>query len=282
MKAEFGERLKPRGQYVEDAIELAIEGKWADAAELNNFVIEKFGPDEQTCNRLGKAYIELGMISAALGAYRRALELNPLNIIARKNVPRLEALVADKTEVAAAHTGVDPNLFVEEAGKTVTTTIEVDIEDICNKVSPGDLASVELQGNHVQVKTVKGIELGRLEPDLSHRVVKLVNGGNRYQAVVTACDEGVVRLIVREVYQDARFSGKPSFPVRRRRELDYRPYTKESLFVTEMEPLSFGDGDPDDGDPEGDMQGLHTVDVDLEEALGFEAEAEREDDDDLN
>ncbi len=47
-----------------------------------------------------------------------------------------------------------------------------------------------------------------------------------------------MKLIVRETYQDPRFAGKPSFPMKRKREVEFRPYTKESLLAREVEVFS--------------------------------------------
>ena len=54
MKTETPEHLKPRSQYAEDAVQLAIAGKWDDAVKLNKFIVDNFGADEETQNRLGK------------------------------------------------------------------------------------------------------------------------------------------------------------------------------------------------------------------------------------
>ena len=45
MKTESTEQLKPRSQYGDDAVQLAISGKWDEAAKLNKFIIESFGTD---------------------------------------------------------------------------------------------------------------------------------------------------------------------------------------------------------------------------------------------
>ena len=55
MKTETSEHLKPRSQYAEDAVQLAITGKWDEAVKLNKFIIDSFGADDETLNRLSKA-----------------------------------------------------------------------------------------------------------------------------------------------------------------------------------------------------------------------------------
>ena len=86
------ERVRPRALAADEAIQLALESRWAEAVSVNRRLIEQHGPDEDACNRLGKALSELGEIDAALDSYRRTLEINPLNLIAPKMVRKLTAL----------------------------------------------------------------------------------------------------------------------------------------------------------------------------------------------
>ena len=65
LKTESPEHLKPRSQYAEDAVQLAIAGKWDEAVKLNRFIVDNFGADEETQNRLGKALSELGKLKEA-------------------------------------------------------------------------------------------------------------------------------------------------------------------------------------------------------------------------
>ncbi|TMF46755.1 MAG: hypothetical protein E6I24_08070 [Chloroflexi bacterium] len=80
--AEFAERIKPRAQYVDEAIELALANRWTEAVQVNRGIIDRFGPDEDTLNRLGKAYTELGQLDDAIEAYKSTLKMNPVNPIA--------------------------------------------------------------------------------------------------------------------------------------------------------------------------------------------------------
>ena len=123
MKAEPGEQLKPKSQYVDEAIQLAISGRWEAALDLNRVIVERFGKDQETHNRLGKALTELGRLDEAKAEYEATLALNPLNLIARKNTSKLESLARAKEAIALGGAKVDLNLFVEEMGKTITTTL---------------------------------------------------------------------------------------------------------------------------------------------------------------
>ena len=270
MKTESTEHLKPRSQYADDAVQLAIAGKWDEAVKLNKFIVDSFGADEETQNRLGKALSEMGKLKEAKASYEAALKLNPMNSIAKRNAARINALLHQKEGLKVGGTRVDLNLFVEEMGKTVITTLEsVPGANICSKVAAGDVAELSIEADGVAAETSRGVKLGLLEAKLARRLTKFMRGGNRYQAGVTSCEGNTVKLIVRETYQDPHFAGKPSFPMKRKREVEFRPYTKESLLARtpstegveegmhavedEAEPLDFSedadaDGDNDDED----------------------------------
>jgi hypothetical protein len=286
LKTESAEHLKPRSQYGDEAVQLAIAGKWDEAMKLNKFIIESFGTDEETQNRLGKALSELGKLKDAKAAYEVALKLNPMNSIAKKNAARINALLHQKEGLKVGGTKVDLNLFVEEMGKTVITILENPVgSDICSKVAAGDVAELRIDGDGVVAETSRGVRLGSLEAKLARRLIKFMRGGNRYQAGVTSCDGSAVKLIVRETYQDPKFEGKPSFPMRRKREVEFRPYTKESLLARDVEIFA-GEDDEDtitDSAPEGAEieEGMHAVDDDAEPLEFVEsADAEEKDDDD--
>src|SRR5207248_7907799 len=141
---------------------------------------------------------------------------------------------------------VDPNLFVEEMGKTVITQLG-DVSDpaVCDKVVSGDLVELRIDGPEIICETVRGVRLGVLEAKLARRLIKFMQGGNRYQAAVTGCEAAQVRIIIREIYQDPKFAGKPSFAMKRARTAEFRPYAKESLIPRDRTALADDDGADD-------------------------------------
>ncbi len=287
MKTETSEHLKPRSQYAEDAVQLAIAGKWDEAVKLNRFIIESFGADEETQNRLGKALSELGKLKDAKASYEAALKINPMNSIAKKNAARINALLHQKEGLKVGGTRVDLNLFVEEMGKTVITTVDAaPKDDICSKVAAGDVAELRVEGDGIAIETSRGVRLGLLEAKLARRLIKFMRGGNRYQAGVTSCDGNTVKLIVRETYQDPHFVGKPSFPMRRKREVEFRPYTKESLLSRGVEVFPVDEEEEEtlvEAPASDDIEeGMHAVEdegeaVDFSEEAGGDSEDEDED-----
>ena len=263
MKTESGEHLKPRSQHVDEAVQSAIAGKWDEAAKLNKVIIETFGPDEETHNRLGKALSELGKLKDAKTAYEAALKINPQNTIAKRNAQRIDAMLHQKDGIKGGPSKVDLSLFVEEMGKTVTTTLDNSGDkDLCSRVVAGDVAELRIERDGIVAETVRGIRLGALESKLARRLIKFMNGGNRYQAGVTSCENNTVKLIIRETHQDPKFAGKPSFPMKRKRETEFRPYAKDSLISRDVEVFTEEDDEPvvesSDGAEEVE-DGMHAV-----------------------
>ena len=253
--AEFAERIKPRAQYVDEAIELALQNKWAEAVQVNRGIMDRFGPDEDTLNRLGKAYTELGQHDEAVDAYKSTLKVNPVNPIAQKNLAKLQALRGGQP-VPTSKAKVDVDAFIEETGKTALTALHVHTEgDPCSKVSGGDPVRLIVAGDTMNVETARGITLGHLEHALGRRLIKFLEGGNRYSGAVATCEGGAVKIIVRETYQDPKFFGRPSFPIKKGRD-EFRPYAKESLLTrsTETEEV-----EEDGEEPAEELDGMHTV-----------------------
>ncbi len=280
MKTDFNEHLKPKGQFVDEAVQAALAGRWEDAAEINQAILERFGADEEANNRLGKAMTELGRFDEAKAAYEATLGLNPLNVIAQKNRAKLDVLAQSK-DIKIGPTRVDLNLFVEEQGKTTSTQLDsVDDPNVHNKIGSGDIAELRIQGDSIMAETVRGVKLGTVEARLARRLIKFIQGGNRYLAAVTSVEPGAVKLMIRETYQDPKFLGKPSFPQRRKREAEaFRPYAKESLLLT-RDLDGFRDDDEDeprnseDVEAVDELEGLNVVDDDADETLDFSDEAE--------
>ena len=90
MQGEDSVRLKRNG--AEQAIALALESKWEEAAALNRQILASFPNDVDSWNRLGKALIELGRFRDARDAYQKSIELDPVNKIAKRNLDRLSSV----------------------------------------------------------------------------------------------------------------------------------------------------------------------------------------------
>ena len=194
------------------AIDLAMQSRWSDAVEANEAILNDFPDNLETYNRLGKALTEVGRIRDAKAAFGRSLELSPNNPIARKNLDRLQQL--DDTEpVDMIHGCAVGDTFIEEIGKTtVTALVNLAKPNVLLKEAPGRQVQMQLEGGVLKAIGFGGEVLGQIEPRLTVRLVRLMKGGNRYEAAVRSVGEETLLLIVREVYNHPSRSGAMSFP----------------------------------------------------------------------
>lgn len=210
------EKLRLRRRLQDQAVDLASQSRWEEAVETNLQIIS-LGEDADAYNRLGKSYFELGRLSEAQDAYKRAQRLNPTNSIARKNLDRIDELLARATQAAAPvktnRQLVDLRLFITEIGKTcVTTLIDVPNSPEVDAVVTGEKVELRQENRNVLVTDVEGNSIGRLEPKLAQRLSELMAGGNRYAAAIAQASNRQFRVIIRETYQDPTQRGRVSFP----------------------------------------------------------------------
>jgi tetratricopeptide (TPR) repeat protein len=244
----------------EQAVNLAMQSRWAEAAELNRQIIEASPKDIEAHNRLGKALMEIGKYDEAREAYNHTLRIDATNTIAQKNIQRLDKLMEENiADVPTAR--VDPSLFIEEAGRATTTSIvELAPPDVLAKFNPGDPVTLEVQGNVVLVTGGSGETLGKIEPKLRQRLIRLFNMGNMYSAFVTSLDEQSLRVIIHETRRDPSMGNRPSFPIAGE---TYRGYVRDTLLRYELDEEE-EDEEIEETEPEAEAD-LVASDVPLDE-----------------
>jgi hypothetical protein len=228
------EQVRLRRQRSKQAIALAMQGRWREAVAANQEIIASFPNDFDAYNRLGRAYIELGEYSLAKEAYERAVELDPYNIIAQKNLQRLSYLGEAVTSSEADSDKVEPQHFIEETGKTgVVDLYQLAPRETLAKMVAGDKVYLRVNGPGLTVENAHGEYIGQVEPRHGQRLIKLMNGGNQYTAAIVSATEDRVTVIIREVYQDPSQAGQLSFPPKRAEGL--RPYLSDKMLRRELE-----------------------------------------------
>jgi hypothetical protein len=268
--------------YVEEAIALALESRWSEALAVNRAMLERHGEEEETFNRLGKALSELGQPEEALDAYQQSLRINPLNIIAQKNVRKLSALLQAPSRVEGMATAIDVDLFTEEPGKSGLAVLVPPAGGVDVAVAPGEVVELHVEQGQLHARTVRGIDLGDVDTKLARRLVPLMIGGNRYSAAVARVDDRRIEIMIRETYQAPENARKTSFAIARgaRRE-DFRPYAKESLLAArgiDDEGAEEEENLPGSDDNTEELEGMQPVEGDIDEAGGFETEDDTDED----
>lgn len=208
------EQLKFKRLNTKQAIAYAMQGKWQDAISINKAILEIFPDDVDAYNRLGRAYMETGSYGDAKHAYEKSLILDAYNTIAKKNLVRLNQLQeAPAGSKISVHT-VEPH-FVEEAGKSGVVSLQrlASAKTLVRLVA-GDQVFLKIDENNLFVKSNQGEYIGQVEPRHAQRLIKLMKGGNKYNAAIISSSDNKVTVIVRETYQHPNLVGQPSFPPR--------------------------------------------------------------------
>lgn len=256
------ERRARRRQLAQNAIALAMKGRWQDAADINRQIVDIAPDDAEAFNRLGKALTELGKVADARDAYQNSLRADPANLIAQRNLDRL-SLISDSeaAEMAKRNShALDPRFFMEETGKTGVTVLHSPAPlDVLATLTAGDEVRLIRQDTTIDVSTVDGVAIGQVEVALAARLSRLIQTGNQYQAGVVGVDGSNVRIIIRETQQSPQNAGRISFPPRVAQTLP-RPYLREGLMRRSGDEededeldvdLTDGEIDDEDEDPTG-------------------------------
>ncbi|HLJ66034.1 MAG TPA: hypothetical protein VKX16_01580 [Chloroflexota bacterium] len=247
--AEETPRVSKR-QLAQQAIALAMQSRWQEAAEVNQQIVELDSSDAEAYNRLGKAQTELGRIVDARAAYENALRCDAANLIAQRNLDRLSRISDAEAADLAKRAGskLDPRFFMEETGKTgITALQEAPGPEELAKLTAGDEVRLEPRDGRLVVLTVDEMKVGMVEDKLATRLVRLMQTGNQYRAGIVGVDGREVRIIIRETFQAPQNSGRISFPPRVASETLPRPYLREGLVRRTAE-------DDDDEDLELDLR----------------------------
>ena len=212
-----------------DAVALALNGEWEQAASLNRTILEAFDNDVEAMNRLGKALMELGEYNEARNVLNRVTRIAPYNSIAKKNLARLEQLqsapVPNRNMRKVAGT---PQRFIEESGKSGTTALVKPAgPHVAARVAPSDPLNLVVENDAIKVYTRDDEYLGQVEPRLGRRLLRLIYGGNRYESAAVGVRGQDISIIIWETFRHRSLQNVCSFPIRTR---DERPvYLSEAL-----------------------------------------------------
>lgn len=268
-------RQKPltKKQMNKNALDASLESRWEDSLKINDEILERFPRDAEAFNRKGRALIELRQLSAARDAYSEALKADPANMIARRNLQRLEMLYnrpegqpegVDTADTTIPH----PSVFVEEIGKTWVDELinPADLGQLA-EVSPGDKLQMKIEGNTLLVLSDDGVHLGELESRVANRVIRLMESGNQFEAYALGVSAQSLRIILRETYRNPDNGVVLTFPRQVRTTQDLMR-EREQLSLREESDFDFGET-ADDEDVEEDTEAEEDTDGLDEEANAY-------------
>lgn len=199
----------------QQAINAALTSDWVSAIGFNKQILEENPKSVEALNRLGRAYFETGELAQSKKNFQESLELDPYNQIAAKFLKRVETCkksVVKKADHKNVNYPINSDLFIEEPGKTkLVGLLKVAEPQKLSLLSPGMIVDLHPKNKVIAVIDQNEEYLGVLPDDLSHHLVRLINGGNKYQAIIKTVKMNGLTILIREVNRALRFKNQPSF-----------------------------------------------------------------------
>lgn len=228
--------LDPRYQY---AIDSALAGDWTKAVELNLELLEEFPDDINILNRLAHAYAELGQVNKSSSTYKKVLEIDTYNPIAKRNLDKLSTLrgVELKPKEIKA---IDPDIFLEEPGKTkAVTAVDLAMPKVLIQLRVADKVILKTNKSEVTILSEDNKRLGKLENTWGQEIAQAIALGSDFSAIVKAVNVGKVPkdstliIFIRELKRSKKLA-HPTFPI----DTNFTPYVKEETlsYIKEAEP----------------------------------------------
>jgi hypothetical protein len=249
--ANASQKPKTKRQLNQEALQASLESRWEDALRINDEFLARFPRSAEALNRKGRAYIQLRKLNDARDAYTEALKADPANMIARRNLQRLETLYnraegQPEGENAAHSTIPRAGVFIEETGKTW-------FDELANaadqgqlaEVSPGDKVQIQIEDGKVTILSDDGIRLGEIENTIGSRMARLSEAGHEFEAYALGTTSQSLRIIIRETARPEGSESVLTFPRQDFASQDLMR-EREQLFLREEGDFDFGEDEDED------------------------------------
>ncbi len=197
------------------AINAALNCQWEEAVRLNQQINEADPINITTLNRLARALCELGKYKEAKKIYHDVLSLDPYNSIAQKNLKKIQACKDnDPTRIAGTVSmrSFSSTMFLKEPGITkLVNLIKLAEPQKLMSISAGTMVELVPKTKNITVVDQDDHYLGVLPDDTAFLLLKLIHGGNKYQAIIRSVKSNAVTIMIRETFRAKRFKNQPSF-----------------------------------------------------------------------
>lgn len=192
----------------QEAINAAKNSDWAKAILINQEIIERYGEEPETMNRLGLAYLKNNQVAEAKKTFKRILEIDKSNIIANKHLDKIK-----NNESSVDIIFNQDNDFIEEPGKSKIVTLHrLAGKDQLKKLKVGQVCFLQLKNRYISIVDENDRHIGALPEDISFRLSKLISNGNEYRCVVYKVNEKQCLIQVKETFRSKKNEQIVSFP----------------------------------------------------------------------
>ena len=198
----------------QQAIEAALDSNWKMALKLNKQIIGLEPQNVDALNRQAKAYMELGKANLAKKYYSEALKFDPYNPIASKNLKIIKSFKNNGQQkiIEGQKTRLSATLFLQEPGKTkIVNLLKVTEPQKLSKAFCGMKVNIAIKGKKITVIDENNNYLGVLPDDISHHLIRLIKGRNKYDLVIKSVKVNALSIMIKETFRSKKFKNQPSF-----------------------------------------------------------------------
>lgn len=194
------------------AIQAMLLGDWENATTLNKALLNDNPNDIDALNRLAYAFTILGKIKDAKSTYKKVLKIDMLNQIAMRNIKKLTELNPKQLAKNGSSIAHFNHIFLEETGKTkIISLVNSAQPKIIAFLTTGQSVMIVTKRSKLFVQDMNKQYLGVLPDDIGRRLIKLIKGGNIYEACIKSANEHSVSIFIKEVKRASRYKDQPSF-----------------------------------------------------------------------
>lgn len=230
----------------QQAIDAALDAEWELALKINKQIIKLDPQNIDTLNRLAKAEMELGKMNLAKKYYAEVTKIDPYNPIALKNLKIIKSFKPNKDgiSVSCVKTRLSPSLFLQEPGKTkMVSLLKVAEPQKLSQTFCGMRVDMAVKNRKITIVDTNGSYLGVLPDDISHHLLRLFKGGNKYELFVKSIKVNSLSVIIKETFRSKKFKNQPSF-------LEYAENSVSPNLITSFEGSGDGDSEEPEEEPE--------------------------------
>jgi hypothetical protein len=191
-----------------DATQLALKGEWKKAITANKQILSINKSDVSALNRIGKAQLELGKLKDSKKSYTKALQIDPLNAIARRNLKELEQMKDAKTlqgkkqSTSNLEKLVRNEILIQTASRSAEFVIDKPNSRAIQNLVPGTELNIIASTNGIEITNIRKVSLGSIEPRSSMRLKTCIDAGSKFEVIFKDNFEktGIIQIL--ETHRD--------------------------------------------------------------------------------
>lgn len=198
------------------AIDEAIAGNWKQAIIINNEILAIDENNLDANLALGFAYLQEKKFDKSSQYYKKALLIEPGNIIARNNLDKL-SILKKKGSVDTEKSDPTPlqplKEFINITGKTkIVDLVNIGQSDVLADIKVGQQVELKSKKRRIEVRTLDGEYIGALPDDISKRLLFFLDAGTTYNAYVKSALKNQVEVFISEDRKSKKAKNFVSFP----------------------------------------------------------------------